>query len=88
MWIDARRRWNGHDLTGTMPEFFGGWIGSSSSHRHGVFRRSVRTQRLPSIPIWHAKNSWILIMQDGAIQRHSLLIIREERRAEDSGGML
>ena len=62
---------------------FVGSIGSSSNHRRGVFRKSVRTQRLPSIPTWHAKNSWILIMRGGAIQRRSLPITHHKKRAED-----
>ena len=83
MWTDARRRWNGRGLTGTMPKSFVGWIGSSSNHRRGVFRKSVRTQRLPSIPTWHAKNSWILIMRGGAIRQRSLPITHHKKRAED-----
>src|SRR6266702_538726 len=68
MWTDALRRWNGRDVTGTMPRSSVGWIGSSSSRRRGVFRKSVPTQRLQSIPTWHAKDYWSLIMRGGAIR--------------------
>src|SRR5437899_4184763 len=61
-----------------MPGSSAGWIGSSSSRRRFVFKKSVSTQRPQYIPTWHAKNYWILIMRGGGIRRRSLQSTRAE----------
>src|SRR5215831_9757818 len=77
----ARRRWNGRSLSVDLSKSSSvEWIGSSSSRRRGVFKKSVATQQPLYISTWHTKNYWSLIMRGGGIRRRSQQSRREERR--------